>query len=259
MKHYSRFLVVISILILASLACSLGGAKESEVPQDTEKEAGSIEEFVQGDVPAQEEEPVAVQLPTDTPLPTPTPPPTQTPAPTSIPSSPVGLWQGLSSLNSYRLTIRAVFNGPTIYDKNVISSQIDVGSDGESSHTRYEIVGSSEEYPEEDTSTSDHYKVGDRLCDFSSGDEEVELSELGSLRERNDGLMDEDGGPVADDAKPCLCRRRRHEWGENQPLYLHGSGYGRGVGCGSGRLGRGILAGSRWSIHREVFDRAGNP
>jgi len=144
--------IVISILVLASLACNMGGSSSTKSTEEDNS-------------PSSKANPTKV--PTKTPVPT----------PTSIPAYPIGIWQGLSSLNSYQLTIRAVFTGPTAADKMEIISQSAKGSDGESAHVHYETISSSAEYPEEDVSTSDQYKAGDRTCNFSSGDEEVEQAE----------------------------------------------------------------------------------
>ena len=166
--------IVISVLVLAGLACTLGktaGTSPTQAPA-----AGA--ELTQALQPAQgQNDPTSVESASSTPVPTPTPLPT----PTSIPSSPIGLWTGLSSLNSYRLTIRVVANGPTAQDKNQNTTLIESGSDGKSSHTHIESISSSAEYPETETSTSDQYQVDKRTCDFSSGSDEVTISAADSM------------------------------------------------------------------------------
>ena len=102
---------------------------------------------------------------------------TATPAPTEIPSMPVGIWEGLSSLNSYRLTIRMVNNGPAAVDRSTTTMLVEMGSDGDSSHTQYTIFMSSADEPDGDTSVTDQYRVGNISCDFSEGDTEANISE----------------------------------------------------------------------------------
>jgi hypothetical protein len=152
MSRKKILFIVISILVLAGLACNMGGSSSTKSTEEDNSPSSKAK-------------------------PTKVPTKTQVPTPTPIPSSPIGLRQGLSSLNSYQLTIRAVSNGPTAVDKSVITSQSDKGSDGESTHVHYETISSSAEYPDEDISTSDQYEVGGRTCSFSSGDEEVETAE----------------------------------------------------------------------------------
>jgi hypothetical protein len=185
MSRKNWFFIVFTSLVLASLACTLGSSagtkatqkpapvkasKESDQPVAQEKNEASAEN------PAEATIPIPVSLPTYTPLPTYVPLPTL--APTSIPSNPIGLWAGLSSLNSYRLTIRVVNNGPTPQDRSETTYMIETGSDGDSTHIHNESLSSSAEYPELDTSSSDQYTIGSRTCDYSEGSDEVEKSDV---------------------------------------------------------------------------------
>lgn len=98
-----------------------------------------------------------------------------TPAPTSIPNQPVGLRQGLASLNSYRLEIRTINNGPTADDKNEITMRYESGSDGESWHVSNAVLASTAEEPGVvEASQTDQYKVGDSMCEVSEDGSEAE-------------------------------------------------------------------------------------
>jgi hypothetical protein len=96
----------------------------------------------------------------------------------SIPSNPIGLRAGLSSLNSYRLTIRIINNGPTAQDKNQTTITIESGTDGKSSHTKFESITSSADSPEAQSSITDQYTIGNQQCSFSSGDSESSKSDM---------------------------------------------------------------------------------
>jgi len=159
MSNKRWFLVVISILILVSLACNLSSITNRNPVQEPASDGGQTD----GSQPSTEQEVQQLQQGD-----TPTPQViiiTATPEPTAIPSHPVALWEGLSSLNSYRLLIRSVNNGPTASDRSENTIFVESGSDGDSSHTRYETIMSTADDPEVSTSATDHYVIGNRTCD----------------------------------------------------------------------------------------------
>jgi hypothetical protein len=170
MSKYKLLFIVFSVFLLVSLACNIGNSAE----QGNEQPPASVEQPSQGLQPAegQEQPPAQAEAPAAQVIVV-----TATPEPTEIPSEPIGIWQGLSSLNSYRLTIRLVNNGPSAQDLSQSSIQIEAGSDGDSTHTHYEIVTSSADDPEVSTSTSDHYQVGMLTCDLSDGEATVSESD----------------------------------------------------------------------------------
>jgi hypothetical protein len=197
-RKHSIF-IVMSVLVLTGLACNLGktaGKNPTQMPAPAEANTQApapVEANTQLPAPVEEQvtatsvvslptevAPTPTLVPTDTPEPTatPLPTPTQTPAPTSISSNPIGLWQGLSSLNSYRLKIRVVNNGPTAQDINQNAIFIASGSDGNSSHIHTETTSSSADAPEVNSGTSDQYRVGNHSCSFSSGSNEVTKEDL---------------------------------------------------------------------------------
>jgi hypothetical protein len=111
------------------------------------------------------------------------------PTPTPIPSAPIGLRQGLASLNSYRLEIRTINNGPTPQDINETTFLFESASDGESWHMRNEAKVSTAEEPELETSQVDQYKVGNVLCAISAGDNEAEQNDIGLAQADNPPLL----------------------------------------------------------------------
>jgi hypothetical protein len=157
--------VVISVFMLVGMACNLPGSVGGNPTLEPASAVENQEENVEA--PAGELQPEEGQV---------APMPqvivvTATPEPTLIPSNPIGLWEGLSSLNSYRLTIRMINTGPTEVDKSANTFLIEMGSDGDSSHTHYEIFASSADEPAGDTSITDQYQVGNITCNYSEGDE----------------------------------------------------------------------------------------
>lgn len=96
----------------------------------------------------------------------------------AIPSNPIGLRQGLSSLNSYRLEIRTINNGPTAQDKNEVTFLMESASDGESWHISNTIIASTADEPEISTDQSEQYKVGNLLCEISGDGEEAEETDV---------------------------------------------------------------------------------
>ena len=139
-----RFLIALTILVMASLTCAL--------PNSTGPKTS----------------PSSDQAPTGAPKSN----------SSSIPSNPIGLRRGLSSLNGYRLTIRSINNGPTSQNKNQVTIKEESGSDKKSSHVQYETISSSPDNPQAKSSTSDRYTIGNHQCNFSSNNSKVAISDM---------------------------------------------------------------------------------
>jgi hypothetical protein len=157
------------VIMIVGLACNVSVPKgDNATLEATAETAQGVEPGAEAAQPAVEQEEQA-----------PTPSPTETPAPTPapIPSKPIGLWEGLSSLNSYRLTIRTTANGPTAQDRTTMTYLTEVGADGDSSHIHSENFSSSEDDPEGSSSTSDQYRVGNRTCELNSDDDDVTVTD----------------------------------------------------------------------------------
>jgi hypothetical protein len=150
MKHKSGLLIV---LVIFTLACNLVN--------------------IGADQPGGENDPAPAENPL---LPFSA---SATPVPTSIPSQPVGLRQGLASLNSYRLEIRTINNGPTADDRNEITMRYESDSDGESWHLSNAILISTAEEPGVvETNQTDQYKVGNNMCEVSEDGSEAEETDV---------------------------------------------------------------------------------
>jgi hypothetical protein len=143
MLRKQRFLIALIVLALAGLACA----------------SVRVEGFA---TPSSEQNPAGAPAPNSS----------------SVPSNPIGLRQGLSSLNSYRLTIRIINNGPTAQDKNQTTFTIESGTDGKSSHLNYASITSSADSPEAQSNITDQYTIGNQQCSFSSGDSEAVKSNM---------------------------------------------------------------------------------
>jgi hypothetical protein len=165
MLNKKWFLVVIIVLVFVSLACNLSDITNSS-PVQVPATGGEQPDSSQPSTDQQVQQPQQGAAPTPQVIII-----TATPEPTAIPSKPVSIWQGLSSLNSYRMVMRLVNNGPTASDQNQNSMLVESGSDGDSSHTRYETTSSSSDDPEVSTSTTDHYVIGNRTCDVDDSSE----------------------------------------------------------------------------------------
>jgi hypothetical protein len=144
MLRKQRFLIAWIVLVLAGLACTQALGPLS-IPSSGQNPAGA---------------------------------PDSNSSPTPFPSDPIGLRQGLSSLNSYRLTMKIINDGPTSQDKNQVTITEESGTDGKSSHLNFTTITSSADSPEQASSTTDQYMIGNSQCIFSSGDSEAAKSDM---------------------------------------------------------------------------------
>jgi len=153
MLRNKRYFMLLAILLAAGLACNLSRSGDTQPSTSGQGQEPAVTEQAPGG---------GISL---------------FGSPTEVPSKPIGLRQGLSSLDSYRLTIRMVNNGPSALDKSESTFTIESGSDGESSHITNHSVSSSEESPEAETDESDEYFVGNRQCSVPK-DSEVDTSDM---------------------------------------------------------------------------------
>jgi hypothetical protein len=156
----------IILIALVALACNVSQPKSQEPTQEAVSGAAPAEP-IQPEAEVEQAEAPAAASPTETPAPT----------PTQIPSNPIGLWEGLSSLNSYRLQIQLLATGPTAQDKNQLTYTIEAGSDGDSSHISSETVSSSADDPEESRDISETYRVGESTCDLSGDSSDISVTD----------------------------------------------------------------------------------
>jgi hypothetical protein len=162
-----RWIVIIATLVLLALACNVPGNLVPQAAQPTEASVPA-----QGD---QSEPPTQPGNDTQQPAqdnqasPTEAPIPCEAPAaePTAIPSEPVGVRAGLSSLNSYILTIGVTNSGPTDKDKSDVTVESKFSRDADTSLTTMKTVSSSADKPEENSSENYIYNIKNEQCSGS--------------------------------------------------------------------------------------------
>jgi hypothetical protein len=193
-KTYSRLFLLVSVLILASLACSINLGNTPTPTPDTSMPpaAPAVNPTTAPQKPtAKPAQATATKVP-----PSPTPlPPTKTMTPTQIPFKPVGIREGLASLNSYRFKIDTILNGPTAQDKSHTINLIEYNKDSDSSHNQTTVTSSTAKDPKENTITTDTYQIGNKSCTISGAEEKnAKITENDPLnqemREVTGDLMD---------------------------------------------------------------------
>lgn len=162
-----RWLIIVCILGVTGVACQLGNYLPMGSQQNGQKEQTGQESSV-ATSPAIK--------PTKGPS-----NPKITYTPTPIPSTPIGIRQGLSSLNSYRQSMIIKINGPTAQDINEYTLLFEYGSDA-NKHIHIENTRSSADDPEVNTSISEQYRIGDTECDFSPDDEETKIQTIDPMQ-----------------------------------------------------------------------------
>ena len=188
----------IAALIFASLACALPGSQEATSdPNQSIAETvaamnggtaapGSTDAPAPG--PTKAAKGKATAGPTATPLPSPTP--TATPAP----ALPVGMRQGLASLNSYHIQFNQIYEGPTAQDKVHMLNETDYNSDGERTHTRSTNLSSTKDNPSDTTKVTERYQIGSQVCALPAEEGKSPLSASNPMAEEmvsaTTGLMD---------------------------------------------------------------------
>lgn len=184
MKHKFTLLLPISFLLIASLACAIGGGNnQSQVDlggtqaslEQTKVAMGAAGIQVSPPSPALTTAPQVTQPAAEIESPQTTP---ESAEPTPPPSQPIGVRQGLASLDSYRLSIINVLNGPTPADKSRMEVNIESTEGGNRTHTVTKTISSSAEDPEEDTDRTRQFQVDNMTCilDEDGGPPEVEFS-----------------------------------------------------------------------------------
>jgi hypothetical protein len=145
-KNRNAFVLVAAILLIFSLACSL-----SATPKKETSPAASSNSAVQ---PQNQSEAQPQIQPQSKPVITAVP----------LPVTPVGLNEGLSSLNSYTFSIQVISNGPTSQDKSDTHITNSHDSNGDNSKIHTETISSTAKDPKEDKSSTTNYRVGNKSC-----------------------------------------------------------------------------------------------
>jgi hypothetical protein len=200
-KRNWYILISVIVLLSANLACAFSDLSAPAAPDDKVVESLKATEqainkgFVQltqlaqpgvpGAAPAAQ--PLAVQ--TALPAAAPTP---KAAVPAEASSLPIGLSQGLASLNSYRFKIEINMTGPTSKDKTLVLNQVDYDKNSDSTHTHNENIDSTVEDPSDERSVSDSYVIGSKKCDLSGTSKEdvTTTQENKQKTEMNDTMGD---------------------------------------------------------------------
>jgi len=100
--------------------------------------------------------------------------------PTAQPPNPrpVGLYEGLASLNSYRFKMHTLSTGPTSQDYSESTSTTEYNQNGDQLYSKVENTNSSAEEPAKKTSLTEQYRLGQKYCrrETSDGETDSEVS-----------------------------------------------------------------------------------
>jgi hypothetical protein len=171
----------VSFLLFAALACNLPGRSEEAVGQESQQsepsEQGQTvtqapEDTTGGGAISEEGE---VETETDGQEASEDIPDSNE-APSPDPALPVGIREGLASLNTFQSIMKIVNNGPTQQDREESEIIIRFSSEEDARHMHTESLSSSSEYPEIYQSFSDEYQIGLNTCTISSSDGSIDVS-----------------------------------------------------------------------------------
>lgn len=152
------FMLIITFIALVALACTVSGGKGTTVPSASEpsEKIDSPQNTTLPDCPAYPDCP-------DCPVCPALPEPTATP----MPSTPVGIHEGLASLDSYIFTIRMLSTGPTASDFSETINETHYTSTLDATYTRISSTSSDAENPERQSSIQESYRIGSDSCNVS--------------------------------------------------------------------------------------------
>ena len=168
------FIFLVGILALAALACNAAGLgadsraeeTESQPPdasgQPAEGQAGVDQDQTAGQAPGEQAAGGQVQQV----------------------GRPVGIREGLASLNSYRLLMNVINNGPTPQDINETRTEIRYSADDDARYTRSDSVQGTADDPGPYVSLEENYQIGLQTCSVSTyedGTAEASPTELTPL------------------------------------------------------------------------------
>jgi hypothetical protein len=180
-----RIWIVLISLVLVSLACNLpfaGGPAPVEEPGAAQPVQPATQPEADPEAPAGQppNQPPAVEAP----------PPTA--APEQIDPQPVGMRQGLASLNTFKLVMVTKTSGPTNQDQSETRVEMTGDNPNEAIMVYNRSSSSSAEYPEPDISESYQYTVGLESCEGFGEEWEYESSTPAEqeLRDAMSGLFD---------------------------------------------------------------------
>jgi len=136
-----KIVIFLSILLMLTLACNLSESPTSKppsgTPQGNENQSGN----------------------------TPAPQPNETP-----PANPVSINDGLSSLNSYQMTVLFKSTGPDASQSSTLEVETQHSQEQDASHTHMTLTVIKEGGGDPSTSDTDIYRIGNDQCSGSGED-----------------------------------------------------------------------------------------
>jgi hypothetical protein len=191
MKNQFGLIAGIAALIFASLACAL--PNQPEATSDPGKAiAATVAAMQSGGTTT----PGSTKAPAPNPTSAGKDKATLAPTVTAIPAPalPVGLRQGLASLNSYHIKFNQTYMGPTAQDKTQVMSETDFNSNGDRTHVRSTNLSSSKDNPSDKATVTERYQIGNKICTLPAEEGQSALSAANPMAEEmvnaTTGLMD---------------------------------------------------------------------
>lgn len=155
MCAHKKNIVVYSIiiLILFSLSCSISFTpKESQEKDEEERVFEDLPQLPEASEPAEEIQEF---------------------------SAPLSINRGLSSLNSYTVSMRILTSGPSNLDRSDMTITTSYTADNDNTFTQMDSISTSQDDPEESRSSTANYRVGSVNCSLDYGEEtEAEVEDL---------------------------------------------------------------------------------
>jgi hypothetical protein len=171
----------VSFLLFAALACNLPGRSEEAVSEESAGSGPSEQE--QTVTPASEDstgggvQTEASEVESETVVQEPSEEIAESSEASSPdPVLPIGMREGLASLNSYHSIMKIINNGPTPQDRQESEVTIRFSSDEDSRHMHTESLSSSSEDPEIFESMEDQYQIGLNTCSISTSDGSTDVT-----------------------------------------------------------------------------------
>lgn len=183
-----RFTIILTVLLLSALACNLPagiGQAPAEAPAAQPATPPQANPEAPANQPSQLENPSAAPpAVVEAPSPTPTEPP--------IDPQPVGIRQGLASLNTYQLVMVTKTSGPTVLDHSETRIEMTGDNPNDALVVYNRSSSMSEEDPKPDVSETYQYAVGLESCDGFGEDWSYEALTPAEkeLRDAMTGLFD---------------------------------------------------------------------
>jgi hypothetical protein len=150
-----RLLGILTFLVILALACNL--SSKPTVNQPSSNEPSSNEPVEEATQPASEILPTEAEQPSQ-------------PESTEVPSRPVGINEGLASLNSYKLTITFNSSGPDAKDSSSITMEMFRDKEIPASFTHYTTYSTSKDSEDPSQGDSSIYRIGYDQCSGSEED-----------------------------------------------------------------------------------------